>query len=56
MKFVSGCGKMRQSIFDMEFSKVYPLLVQKAERKGRTQADVDEMIDKLKRSLSENIC
>ena len=44
MKYVSGCGKMRQSIFDMKFSNVYPLLVQKAERKGRTQAEVDEVI------------
>ena len=43
-KFVSGCGKMRQSIFDMKFSNVYPLLVQKAERKGRMQAEVDEVI------------
>ncbi len=35
---------MRQSIFDMKFSRVYPLLVQKAERKGRTKAEVDEII------------
>ncbi|MBR6321299.1 MAG: DUF2200 family protein, partial [Lachnospiraceae bacterium] len=35
---------MRQSIFDMKFSNVYPLLVQKAERKGRMQAEVDEVI------------
>ena len=34
----------RQNIFDMPFSKVYPLLVQKAERKGRTKAEVDEII------------
>lgn len=26
----------RQSIFDKKVSKVYPLLVQKVERKGRT--------------------
>ena len=31
----------RKSIFDMKFNEVYPLLVQKAERKGRTRADVD---------------
>jgi len=31
-------------IFSMTFSSVYPLYVQKAERKGRTQADVDELI------------
>ena len=28
----------------MSFAKVYPLLVQKAERKGRTKAEVDEVI------------
>lgn len=33
-----------QNIFLMEFGKVYPLLVQKAERKGRTKAEVDEII------------
>jgi hypothetical protein len=31
-------------IFSMPFAKVYPLYVQKAERKGRTQAEVDEVI------------
>ena len=31
-------------IYRMAFSKVYPLLVQKAERKGRTKAEVDEII------------
>ena len=33
----------RQSIFDMKFADVYPLLVQKAERKGRTRAEVDQV-------------
>ena len=33
----------RQSVFDMKVSKVYPLLVAKAERKGRTKAEVDEV-------------
>ena len=28
----------------MNFAKVYPLLVQKAERKGRTKTEVDEVI------------
>lgn len=32
----------RQSVFDMTFSKVYPLLVSKAERKGRTRNEVDQ--------------
>ena len=33
----------RQSVFDMKFDKVYGCLVAKAERKGRTKADVDEV-------------
>ena len=33
----------RQSIFEMKVSKVYPLLVQKAERKGRTKDEVDQV-------------
>ena len=32
------------NVFDMPFSKVYACLVQKAERKGRTQEEVDEVI------------
>jgi hypothetical protein len=31
-------------IFKMPFAKVYPLYVQKAERKNRTKAEVDEII------------
>jgi hypothetical protein len=31
-------------IFGMAFSKVYPLLVQKAERKNRSRAEVDQII------------
>ena len=34
----------RQSILDMKVSKVYPLLVQKVERKGRTKEELDEVI------------
>jgi len=34
----------QQKVYAMPFSKVYPLLVAKAERKGRTQAEVDEII------------
>ena len=34
----------RQSVFDMPYSKVYDCLVTKAERKGRTKAEVDEVI------------
>ena len=31
-------------IFSMPFASVYPLYIQKAERKGRTKADVDAII------------
>ena len=31
-------------IFDMPFAKVYPLYVQKAERKDRTKEEVDQVI------------
>ena len=34
----------RKSIFDMPFPKVYEALVNKAEKKGRTKAEVDEVI------------
>ena len=40
-------GKMKnknEKLYKMEFSKVYPLYVQKAERKGRTKSDVDTVI------------
>ena len=33
-----------EKVFAMKLSKVYPLLVQKAERKGRTKQEVDEII------------
>ena len=33
----------RQSVFDMPFSRVYPMLINKAERKGRTRKEVDEV-------------
>lgn len=34
----------RQSIFNMSLNKIYPVLVQKAERKNRTQAEVNQII------------
>lgn len=34
----------RMNIRAMKFSKVYPMYVQKAERKGRTKTEVDELI------------
>jgi hypothetical protein len=33
-----------KSVAAMKFAKVYPLYVQKAERKGRTRAEVDRVI------------
>src|SRR4051812_39982810 len=35
---------MSKPIYTMKFSKVYPLYVQKAVRKNRTQAEVDRII------------
>ncbi|ADU35923.1 DUF2200 domain-containing protein [Variovorax paradoxus] len=34
----------KHSIFTMAFAKVYPMYVQKAERKGRTKEEVDQII------------
>jgi hypothetical protein len=34
----------RKSIAEMKFARVYPLYVQKAERKGRTREEVDRII------------
>jgi len=34
----------QQRIFAMPFASVYPLYVQKAEKKGRTKGEVDEVI------------
>lgn len=39
-----GDGSKRSPIFGMAFAKVYPLYIQKAEKKGRTQKEVDEVI------------
>ncbi|MBP1677968.1 MAG: hypothetical protein H6Q20_2527 [Bacteroidetes bacterium] len=33
-----------QRIYKLSFALVYPLYIQKAERKGRTKAEVDEII------------
>jgi hypothetical protein len=33
-----------EKVFTYTWANIYPLLVQKAERKGRTQAEVDEVI------------
>lgn len=39
-----GMKAVNQRVFKMKFSGVYPLLVKKAERKGRTKEEVDEII------------
>lgn len=33
-----------EKIFKMSFSRIYPLYIAKAERKGRSKAEVDEII------------
>lgn len=35
----------RQSIFEMKVSKIYPLLLQKVERKGRSKEELDTVIE-----------
>ena len=45
----------RQSIFDMKVSKIYPLLLQKVERKGRTQKELDTVITWLTGYSSEDV-
>src|SRR5262245_2613703 len=42
---LSGGRRMtKHRIYSTSFAKVYPLLVAKAEKKGRTKAEVDEII------------
>lgn len=35
---------MNEKVYQMSFSKIYPLLVQKAIKKGRTKDEVDKII------------
>lgn len=35
----------RQNILDMKVSKIYPLLLQKVERKGRSKEELDTVIE-----------
>ena len=35
----------KQSIFEMKVSKVYPLLLHKVERKGRSKEELDTVIE-----------
>ncbi|MGE5457700.1 MAG: DUF2200 domain-containing protein [Methanococcaceae archaeon] len=34
----------KHNVFTMKFSKVYPMYIQKAEKKNRTKEDVDQII------------
>lgn len=45
----------RQTIFEMSFQKVYPLLIAKAERKGRTKEEVYELTSWLTGYSTEEI-
>ena len=45
----------RLSVFDMRFRNVYSALIQKAERKGRTRAEVDEVTSWLTGYSTEQI-
>jgi hypothetical protein len=36
--------KTRRRVYSMSVARVYPLYIQKAERKGRTKAEVDQII------------
>ncbi|CAI3475981.1 hypothetical protein CIRMBP1314_01732 [Enterococcus cecorum] len=48
-------AKNMERVYKMNFASVYPLLVQKAERKNRTQAEVDEIICWLTGYTSEQL-
>lgn len=37
-------GMLKENIYKMSFSKVYPLYVNKAEKKGRSKSEVDEIL------------
>jgi hypothetical protein len=41
-------------VFKMKFADLYPLYIQKAERKNRTKAEVDQIISWLVVSLAVN--
>ena len=59
MKDTSKDEKTLKRVYKMSFGSVYPLYVQKAEKIGRTQDEVDEIIFWLtgydKNALAENI-
>jgi hypothetical protein len=41
---MGGMMRPKQQVFALKFAEVYPLYVQKAERKNRTKAEVDQTI------------
>lgn len=44
----SSKGSMNtERVYKMLFGRVYPLYVQKAEKKGRTKEEADKLIDEL---------
>lgn len=45
----------RQSIFDMKLSKIYPLLLQKVEKKERNREELDSVISWLTGYSSDQI-
>jgi len=45
----------RQSVFDMDFSRIYDPLVTKAEKNGRTRAEADQIIKWLTGYVSVDI-
>lgn len=53
----------KHPIYTMSFAKVYPMYVAKAEKKGRTKAEVDEIIlwltgysqEELEKQISEEV-
>jgi hypothetical protein len=58
-----GTATKKPRVFAIPFASVYPLYVQKAEKKGRTKAEVDEVIawltgyagDRLQRAIDARV-
>ena len=56
--------KRKERIYKMQFSIVYPLYIQKVEKKGRTKKEVDQIIrwltgysdEEIKQNIDDNIC
>ncbi len=44
MKSSKATGEVKHRIYTMSFASVYPFYVAKAEKKGRTKTEVDEII------------